>query len=121
MSQFTLYAKPVGRKLDFHGAMRPELAAEYFDAFVQSVRKAYVPERVNTGKFGHQMQVELINDGPVTIEFCTDGLELPKSAETKLKERQARAAAAAAEAATSESRLASSSELQTVSSATPSQ
>lgn len=88
VSQFTLYAQPVGRKLDFHKAMSPAAASEYFDRFVQLVRQSYKSDRVQTGQFGADMQVELVNDGPVTVDFCSDGIELPKTKKTIQQQRQ---------------------------------
>jgi len=66
VSQFTLYGDASrGRRPDFVQAARPEVAKPLFDAFVEGVRAAGVP--VETGVFGAHMEVELVNDGPVTL------------------------------------------------------
>jgi D-tyrosyl-tRNA(Tyr) deacylase len=68
VSQFTLYANTrKGTKPDFHGAMPSERSAPMFDELVAAVRKLYPAGRVETGRFGAHMEVELVNDGPVTI------------------------------------------------------
>ena len=65
--QFTLYADiRKGRRPDFSRAMAPATGADLFDGFVDAMRGAGV-SRVETGRFGADMQVELINDGPVTL------------------------------------------------------
>ncbi len=65
VSQFTLYANlEKGRRPSFIDAMEPEKAKVLYNAFVESVQK-YVS--VQTGVFGADMQVHLVNDGPVTF------------------------------------------------------
>lgn len=72
VSQFTLCANTShGRRPDFFGAARPEVAQPLFDRFVQELQKAGIAD-VQTGEFGADMQVELLNDGPVTILLNTD-------------------------------------------------
>ncbi len=67
VSQFTLYADAVqGRRPSFIKAAPPQVAEPLVDQFADFLRKAGV-QRVETGRFGAQMLVELINDGPVTI------------------------------------------------------
>jgi D-tyrosyl-tRNA(Tyr) deacylase len=64
--QFTLYGDArTGRRPDFTRAARPEAAAPLIDAFCAFLRAQGV--RVETGVFGADMQVELVNDGPVTL------------------------------------------------------
>lgn len=66
VSQFTLYGDASrGRRPDFIQAARPEVAQPIFDAFVAGLREAGLP--VATGVFGAHMDVELVNDGPVTL------------------------------------------------------
>lgn len=68
VSQFTLVAdskRPKGTRPDFSQAARPELAEPLYERFCQALRDLGVP--VQTGVFGARMQVELVNDGPVTI------------------------------------------------------
>ena len=65
--QFTLYADTKkGRRPDFTRSMKPETAAGLFEKFVSVVRSSGV-RKVESGRFGADMQVELVNDGPVTI------------------------------------------------------
>jgi len=66
VSQFTLYGDTRGgRRPSFIQAAPPEEASRLYDEFVRSMRALGV--EVETGVFQAQMQVELVNDGPVTI------------------------------------------------------
>ena len=66
VSQFTLYGDcSKGRRPSFIGAAPPETAIPLYEKFVEAVKANGVP--VATGRFGAMMQVELINDGPVTL------------------------------------------------------
>jgi len=66
VSQFTLYGDcSKGRRPSFIDAAQPELAVPLYEAFVNGVRANGIPTA--TGQFGAMMQVELINDGPVTL------------------------------------------------------
>jgi D-tyrosyl-tRNA(Tyr) deacylase len=66
VSQFTLIADTAkGNRPSFSDAARPETAEPLYDAFCAELRALGVP--VETGIFGASMQVELVNDGPVTI------------------------------------------------------
>lgn len=66
VSQFTLYADTrKGRRPSFIDAALPDLAAPLVDRFVELLRSHGVPTQ--TGKFGAHMEVEIHNDGPVTI------------------------------------------------------
>lgn len=72
VSQFTLIAdstRQKGTRPDFSGAARPELAEPVYERFCLALRDLGV--RVETGAFGAQMLVELVNDGPVTIILDT--------------------------------------------------
>ncbi len=66
VSQFTLFGDcRKGRRPSFIGAAPPEHAERLYEVFVQAVRALGVT--VGTGRFRHHMQVELVNDGPVTL------------------------------------------------------
>jgi D-tyrosyl-tRNA(Tyr) deacylase len=66
VSQFTLVADTAkGNRPSFSGAARPEVAEPVYEAFAGALRALGV--EVATGVFGARMQVELVNDGPVTI------------------------------------------------------
>lgn len=66
VSQFTLYADcHHGNRPSFINAGRPELAEPLYEHITKECRK-YIPN-VQTGRFGADMKVELINDGPFTI------------------------------------------------------
>lgn len=69
VSQFTLYAVFKGQKPDFHNAMPPNEAREFYSKFVEMVRGFYLPDKVKDGEFGAMMEVEIINDGPVTMQI----------------------------------------------------
>ena len=71
VSQFTLYGDVRrGLRPSWSDAAPPELAEPLYDYFVESSRKLIQP--VETGSFRAMMQVELVNDGPVTILLNTD-------------------------------------------------
>ncbi len=66
VSQFTLYGDcQKGRRPSFIDAARPEIAEPLYEAFANAIRMQGVP--VATGRFGADMQVELVNEGPVTV------------------------------------------------------
>lgn len=67
VSQFTLYSFMKGNKPDFHKAMEGEKAKVLFEKFVGLLQKGYSEEKVQTGAFGKMMEVEIVNDGPVTL------------------------------------------------------
>ena len=70
VSQFTLYGDcRKGRRPSFVGAAPPELAEKLYGGFVEAVKAQGVPTA--TGRFGAMMQVELVNDGPVTLILDT--------------------------------------------------
>jgi D-tyrosyl-tRNA(Tyr) deacylase len=70
VSQFTLYGDcRKGRRPSFIGAAQPEIAEPLYEAFVTAVKSLGVP--VATGRFAADMQVELVNDGPVTFVLDT--------------------------------------------------
>jgi D-tyrosyl-tRNA(Tyr) deacylase len=72
VSQFTLFADTSrGRRPGFTGAAPPELADRLYQRFAQQLRAAGVGD-VQTGSFGTEMAVELVNDGPFTIWLDTE-------------------------------------------------
>ena len=72
VSQFTLCANTArGRRPDFMAAARPDVAQPLFDCFTEELRRMGVSD-VQTGRFGADMKVRLLNDGPVTILLDTD-------------------------------------------------
>jgi len=67
ISQFTLYGDTrKGRRPSFSEAARPELAAPLCDYFADKLSRLGV-KHVATGRFGAMMEVEIVNDGPVTL------------------------------------------------------
>jgi D-tyrosyl-tRNA(Tyr) deacylase len=79
VSQFTLLADcRKGRRPSFIEAARPEQAIPLYEKFCALVRAEGL--RVETGRFGAEMKVEILNDGPVTIVLSTDDLKGPRRA-----------------------------------------
>lgn len=77
VSQFTLYADVrKGRRPSWSAAAPGDVSEPLFDQFVESLRGAGLS--VDTGVFGAHMEVELINDGPVTIIVDSDDLDRPR-------------------------------------------
>lgn len=71
VSNFTLYADcSHGRRPDFFGAARPEEAIPVYEVFLADLRARGIP--LLTGKFGADMAIDHVNDGPVTLILDTD-------------------------------------------------
>jgi D-tyrosyl-tRNA(Tyr) deacylase len=78
VSQFTLFADTRrGRRPSFIGAGAPEIAAPLVERFMEEIHTLGLT--VAGGKFGAHMQVELVNDGPVTIVLDSGDWKLPRS------------------------------------------
>ncbi|KAL1709654.1 D-Tyr tRNAtyr deacylase-like domain-containing protein [Schizophyllum commune] len=68
VSQFTLLGNTTkGNKPDFHKAMPSEASRIFYGSFLESLGKAYKPDKIKDGKFGAMMSVSLCNEGPVTF------------------------------------------------------
>ena len=66
VSQFTLYASvKKGNRPSFVASARPEIAIPLYEKFIDQLKKYDI--KIQTGVFGANMQIELVNDGPVTI------------------------------------------------------
>lgn len=71
VSQFTLYAdSSKGRRPSFIDACNPERAVQLYDYFNDNLRKSGL--KVETGKFKAEMDVQLVNSGPITIMLDSD-------------------------------------------------
>lgn len=76
VSQFTLHAKlKKGNRPSYAKAAPPEIAKGMYQAFIEEAQKQLGPERVSQGEFGANMQVALVNDGPVTLWIDTQNKE----------------------------------------------
>ena len=70
---FTVYADArKGRRPSFVGGAKPDIAEKIFNDFIAYTKENY--KKVETGVFRANMQVELINDGPITIRLDSDKL-----------------------------------------------
>lgn len=70
VSQFTLYADTAhGRRPGYSAAARRELAEPLYERVVARLREKLGMERVGTGRFGADMKVRLLNDGPFSVEL----------------------------------------------------
>ncbi|XP_071720493.1 uncharacterized protein [Rutidosis leptorrhynchoides] len=74
VSQFTLYGILKGNKPDFHVAMTPDRAKSFYASVVERFQRSYKSDAIKDGVFGAMMKVQLVNDGPVTMQ-----LESPQS------------------------------------------
>ena len=70
VSQFTLAAEIKGNRPGFSSAAAPESGCRLYERFSAQVAAAGV--KIANGRFGADMQVELVNDGPVTIVYDAD-------------------------------------------------
>ena len=67
VSQFTLQSTLKGNKPDFHLAMASDKSKEFYEKFLEKMKSSYKPEKIQDGRFGAYMKVDIQNDGPVTI------------------------------------------------------
>jgi D-tyrosyl-tRNA(Tyr) deacylase len=75
ISQFTLFAATKnGNRPSFIQAAKPAVAIPLYEQFLSSLKSAFGKE-IYSGEFGADMQVQLINDGPVTIALDSKNLE----------------------------------------------
>lgn len=75
VSQFTLHASTKkGNRPSYLKASKPAIAIPLYEAFVLSMEKS-IGKKVQTGQFGADMKVSLVNDGPVTIIIDTKNKE----------------------------------------------
>jgi D-tyrosyl-tRNA(Tyr) deacylase len=73
VSQFTLYADTShGRRPGFSHAARPELAEPLYERVVAKIRETIGADKVGTGRFGAEMKVRLLNDGPFSVELTAE-------------------------------------------------
>ncbi|CCA66633.1 related to DTD1-D-Tyr-tRNA(Tyr) deacylase activity [Serendipita indica DSM 11827] len=73
VSQFTLFAKIVKNKPDFHKAMAAESSKSMYATFLERMGALYDPSKIKDGQFGAMMSVGIVNEGPVT--FTLDSRE----------------------------------------------
>lgn len=70
VSQFTLYADTAhGHRPGFSAAARPDVAIPVYERYVAELRARLGADRVGTGRFGADMKVSLVNDGPFSVEL----------------------------------------------------
>ncbi|TDU43891.1 D-tyrosyl-tRNA(Tyr) deacylase [Gelidibacter sediminis] len=75
VSQFTLHASTKkGNRPSYIKAAKPDVAIPLYEQFITEL-EAQLGKKIHTGQFGADMQVELINDGPVTIIMDSKNLE----------------------------------------------
>ncbi|KAJ5154392.1 D-tyrosyl-tRNA(Tyr) deacylase [Penicillium coprophilum] len=88
VSQFTLYAKmKKGNKPDFHDAASPDTARKIYDFFYDKMGEGYTPDRVKNGVFQAMMDVELKNDGPVGVDYCSEDAAVTIEINTNLPKK----------------------------------
>ncbi|BGP36259.1 D-tyrosyl-tRNA(Tyr) deacylase [Rhodotorula kratochvilovae] len=100
VSQFTLQANlRKGAKPDFHAAKDPQVARQMYEDFVADLRRRYKADKIKDGQFQAMMDVQLVNDGPVTLvlDSATDAPakpapKAPLTEEQKQKQKEKLAA-----------------------------
>ena len=69
VSQFTLYGILKGNKPDFHHSLPAKEAEILYEQMISDLKKYYKNDKIQSGKFGAKMEVDLCNDGPVTLNI----------------------------------------------------
>jgi len=83
VSQFTLYGTLTKKhQPDYKLSMKTEPARQLYHKFLDFLRKSYEPARIKDGEFGAMMDVELVNDGPVTIVIESDPKQEEEAADS---------------------------------------
>lgn len=73
ISQFTLYADTDhGHRPGFSQAAKPDLAIPLYERVIAKLRELLGADKVQTGRFGADMKVRLLNDGPFSVELLED-------------------------------------------------
>ncbi|RDW72282.1 D-aminoacyl-tRNA deacylase [Aspergillus mulundensis] len=85
VSQFTLFGElKKGKQPDFHQAANAEIARKLYDYFYRQLSENYKPERVKNGVFQAMMDVELVNDGPVGVDYRSEDAAVTIEVNTRL-------------------------------------
>ena len=79
VSQFTLQSTLKGTKPDFHYAMSSDQSKEFYEKFLANLKKMYKQDKIKDGRFGAYMQVNIQNDGPVTLLLDSKSLKSNKT------------------------------------------
>lgn len=85
ISQFTLCHTFKGTKPDFHLSMSGDLSKPFFEEFCERLKKEYKSEKVQMGKFGSHMKIDLSLDGPVTLVIDSPAKKTPAEQATGSK------------------------------------
>merc|ERR1719336_927353 len=86
VSQFTLYGQMKGNKPDFRLAMTGDQAREFYHQFLTEMKQSHQEDLIKNGEFGAYMQVQINNDGPVTINLES---EPPQQQQKKEAQKEA--------------------------------
>ncbi|KAL2849478.1 D-Tyr tRNAtyr deacylase-like domain-containing protein [Aspergillus pseudoustus] len=89
VSQFTLFGQlKKGKQPDFHEAASADTARKLYDYFYTRLGESYKPERVKNGVFQAMMDVELINDGPVGVDYRSEDAAVTIEIDTQIPKRE---------------------------------
>ncbi|KAL5003747.1 D-Tyr tRNAtyr deacylase-like domain-containing protein [Aspergillus recurvatus] len=89
VSQFTLFGElKKGKQPDFHEAASADTARKLYDYFYQRLGENYKPDRVKNGVFQAMMDVELINDGPVGVDYRSEDAAVTIEVNTQLPKKE---------------------------------